>query len=114
MGRIYLRHPDIEGGALVSDEPGVLEHYQARGWEVWTAPIDLDPDAPNLDEVREAEEVYEGERILSEDEVTALKGQALDRALEDAGLSKSGSADEKRARLADYQAGLADTNKESE
>lgn len=34
-----------------------------------------------------------------------LKGEALDIALEEAGLSKSGSADEKRKRLADYQAG---------
>lgn len=33
-----------------------------------------------------------------------LKGEALDAALEDAGLPKSGSADEKRARLAEHQA----------
>lgn len=33
-----------------------------------------------------------------------LKGAALDQALEDAGLPKSGSADEKRARLAEHQA----------
>lgn len=33
-----------------------------------------------------------------------LKGAALDQALEDAGLSKSGSADEKRARLAEHEA----------
>lgn len=33
-----------------------------------------------------------------------LKGTALDDALEEAGLSKSGTADEKRQRLADHQA----------
>lgn len=33
---------------------------------------------------------------------TILKGAALDAALEEAGLSKSGTADEKRARLAEY------------
>lgn len=31
-----------------------------------------------------------------------LKGAALDQALEDAGLPKTGSADEKRARLAEH------------
>lgn len=33
-----------------------------------------------------------------------LRGAALDEALEAAGLSKSGTADEKRARLAEHQA----------
>jgi len=33
-----------------------------------------------------------------------LRGEALDQALRDAGLSTSGSADEKRARLAEWQA----------
>jgi hypothetical protein len=37
-------------------------------------------------------------------DLSALKGAALDEALEKAGLSKSGTADEKRARLAEYQA----------
>ena len=31
-----------------------------------------------------------------------LRGEALDQALTDAGLSKSGTADEKRARLAEH------------
>lgn len=34
-----------------------------------------------------------------------LKGKALDEALEEAGLPKSGTADEKRERLAAHQAG---------
>lgn len=73
-------------------------------------------------ELQEAREKEYAERVLIGDElvpeVTAdlgglrpeqvpaqeLKGQALDDALADAGLSKSGSADEKRARLAAHQA----------
>lgn len=41
-----------------------------------------------------------------------LKGAALDDALEAAGLPKSGTADEKRARLAEHQ-GTTDTNEEN-
>jgi hypothetical protein len=37
-----------------------------------------------------------------------LKGKALDQALEEAGLPKSGSADEKRARLAEHIATTAE------
>lgn len=36
-----------------------------------------------------------------------LRGQALDAALDDAGLSKSGTADEKRKRLEAHQASAA-------
>lgn len=36
-----------------------------------------------------------------------LKGAALDAALDEAGLSKSGSADEKRQRLSDHQLSVA-------
>lgn len=45
-----------------------------------------------------------GDRTQPEPEPVELKGEALDKALEDAGLPKSGSADEKRARLADHLA----------
>lgn len=38
-------------------------------------------------------------------EAGELKGAALDEALDEAGLSKSGTADEKRQRLADHRAG---------
>lgn len=41
-------------------------------------------------------------RVVSDGEAAELKGNALDEALEQAGLSKSGSADDKRARLAEY------------
>lgn len=41
-----------------------------------------------------------------------LKGKALDAALNDAGLSLNGTADEKRARLAEHQ-GTTDTTEEN-
>ena len=41
-------------------------------------------------------------RWASDDDVDAVKGAALDAALEAAGLPKTGSADEKRARLRDH------------
>lgn len=37
------------------------------------------------------------------DEVDGPKGAELDEALEEAGLAKTGSADEKRARLAEHR-----------
>jgi len=40
-------------------------------------------------------------------EAEELKGKALDDALDSAGLSKSGSADEKRQRLAEHQAAVS-------
>lgn len=50
--------------------------------------------------------------VTSTDEQTSaedLKGQALDKALEDAGLPKTGTADEKRERLA-REVGDGDTS----
>lgn len=41
----------------------------------------------------------------SDDDGEVLRGEALDKALEDAGLSKSGTADEKRERLRQHQEG---------
>ena len=114
MGHVYMRHEATGGAGLVSDEPGVVELYESKGWQRWTMPPELDPDAPNLGVLVQAEAAYEGERVLSEDEVAELKGAALDDALGKAGLSKSGTADEKRARLAEYEAGLAATSEEGE
>lgn len=45
------------------------------------------------------------EQAESAGDPSELKGKALDKALEDAGLEKSGTAAEKRARLAEHQAG---------
>lgn len=114
MGWVYLRHEDTEGSGLFPDEPGVIEAFEARGWVRYTMPPELDPDAPNVGAGHGFEPGSSSERILSADEVIALRGQSLDDALEAAGLSKSGTADEKRTRLAEYEAGLADTTTEGE
>ena len=73
------------------DHPAVVQHFRERGWET---PDDI--------AARAGEEAEE------------LRGKALDRALEDAGLSKSGTVDEKRARLAEHEAELAITTTEEE
>jgi hypothetical protein len=114
MGWVYLRHSDFDGECQVSDEPGVVEYYEIRGWVRHVTPDYLNPDAPNADTLAQAADAYEPERILSEDEALALKGKELDAALDAAALSKSGTADEKRTRLAEYEAGLADTTTEGE
>jgi hypothetical protein len=111
MGWAYMVHPDA-GAARVSDDPSVVEHYEGRGWVRHTLPAALDPDAPNFDPDQAS--VEEVQRIYSADEVAELKGQALDDALDAAGLSKSGTADEKRARLAEHEATLAATTDEGE
>lgn len=115
MGWVYLRHEETGGECLASDEPGVIPAYEARGWKRYATPDYLNPDAPNAEIGVQAADAYEPEPILSADEVADLKGQALDDALESAGLSKSGTADEKRSRLAEYEAGLSgETNTEGD
>lgn len=112
MGWVYMVHETTSGSGLFPDEPGVISAQESRGWRRHTMPIELDPDAPNL-EVAQAAEVYESEPILSEAEVEELRGAALNESLETAGLSKSGTVNEKRARLAEHEAGLAgSTNNE--
>lgn len=51
--------------------------------------------------------VQHGHAVLV-DPAEDLKGAALDEALEDAGLPKSGTADEKRARLVESRVGTGD------
>jgi hypothetical protein len=109
MGWVFLRHEETGGECQVSDEPGVVYAMEARGWARYVAPDYLNPDAPNADVVVQAADAFEPEPILSEDEALALKGAALDEAIDKAGLPKSGTADEKRARLAEYEADLATT-----
>lgn len=88
---IDLYHPGQEAWHRVNDHPAVVQSFRDRGWET---PEDIAERAG-----QEAEE---------------LKGKALDAALEDAGLAKSGSVDEKRARLAEFEARSAETTKEEE
>jgi hypothetical protein len=72
-----LRNPATGDVHTVGDE--LADYYTRQGWLPAGSVA-----------VTEAEEAHE------------LKGAALDEALDRAGLSKSGTADEKRARLADH------------
>lgn len=81
---VELYNPSIPGWHRVPDHPAVVQDFRDRGWET--------PDDIAARAGAEAEE---------------LRGKALDEALDDAGLSKSGTADEKRARLAEYETAQA-------
>lgn len=81
------------------------QHRNTRTGDVITVPAALDPyyesdQAPHFQPVKSV--TPDGE----------LKGAELDTALDAAGLSKSGTADEKRARLAEHltAAGLGHTD----
>ena len=92
----YLTHPDLpDTGHLVPDNAGVVEGFEAHGWVRAETPEDLLPDQPDkgwtVDQAKAAEEA---ER---------LKGEALDEALKEKGLPRTGKADEKRARLAEAE-----------
>lgn len=83
---------DFDHGQIAEDAvPDVEDH----------GPLGLSDPGSADQGVEDAQEVAEQEAA---DDSTQLKGQALDDALEQAGLSKSGTADEKRARLAERQA----------
>jgi hypothetical protein len=88
---IELYNPTVPAWHRVPNHPAVVQDFRDRGWET---PEDIAARAG-----AEAEE---------------LKGKALDEALESAGLSKSGTADEKRERLADHEAASAITTNEEE
>jgi hypothetical protein len=105
----YLAHPEIGGHSLFPDDPATIAHYEARGWERRAFPEGLDPaDPAAFGQLHEAlANAPAPEPILSEDQVAELKGKALDDALDAAGLSKSGTVAEKRDRLADHEAELA-------
>jgi hypothetical protein len=89
---------------LISDVNGlphrvpeeVVAFYAARGFEVTDIDGDLDSDTEEFQAALAERQAVQ--------EVAELKGKALDEALEGAGLSKSGSVEEKRQRLADHEA----------
>lgn len=88
---VDLYHPGDQVWHRAPPSPDVVQTFRDRGWET---------EADIADRAgAEAEE---------------LRGKALDAALEDAGLSKSGTVDEKRARLAEHEAALAVTTTEEE
>ncbi|NUO58991.1 MAG: hypothetical protein HOV78_20210 [Hamadaea sp.] len=82
------RETEYAQRALVGNEPvpTVLEEIGAKA-----NPETANPDGEDDEDSDDGEDPAE------------LKGAALDAALEEAGLSKSGTADEKRARLAEHR-----------
>lgn len=81
MATVTFRTPTND--VHVVDE-SLADYYERQGWVREKAPAELEAELA-------AEEAHE------------LKGAALDDALKDAGLTLSGTAEEKRARLADHR-----------
>lgn len=75
---VDLYHPEQQAWHRVPDNQRVIQHFRDHGW-----------DTPE-DSAKRAEE-----------EAQQLRGRELDDALEQAGLSKSGTVKEKQARLAE-------------
>ena len=107
---VYMVHTVTAGWALFPDEPGVIEAQEARGWQRHAMPPELDVDAPNAS----PGQVSLTEPILTDEQVDDLRGAALDEALETAGVPKSGTVAEKRARLSEHEAALADPTPQEE
>ncbi len=80
MPTVQLRTP---AGDVNTVDESLVGYYQQQGWTV-------EPTAADL------------AAIAAEAEAQQLKGAALDEALEEAGLPKTGTADEKRQRLAEH------------
>jgi hypothetical protein len=95
MVRLY--NPTLQAWHDVPDHPVVVQDFQDKGWET-----------PAESAAR------------AEAEAAELHGKALNKALDQAGLSKSGTVAEKQARLAEYEAAQTaelidgDTTTESE
>jgi hypothetical protein len=91
MPTVQLRTP--AGDVNVVDE-SLVDYYRQQGWTE-------EPTAAQL------------AAVAAEAEAQQLKGAALDAALEEAGLSKAGSADEKRQRLAEHNTPAAEAPAEA-
>jgi len=94
----WLTHPEF-GVHRVPDNPGVVESFTQRDWQLTDIDGELASDSEEF-----AEALASRQAVQDAEE---LKGKALDDALDGAGLSKSGSADEKRQRLAEHQAAVS-------
>lgn len=92
----WLVHAEIGMAHRVQDNPGVLEWFESRGWEVTDLSGDLTSDS---DEVADAVALAQ-----AGEQVAGLRGKALNDALDDAGLSKSGTVKQKQDRLAEHEA----------
>jgi hypothetical protein len=92
---VWLTHPE-HGEHKVPNNPGVIAYVAGRGYAVTDLPAELEPDDPDF--------VEAVEKLRTGEQVAELKGKALDDALDAAGLSKSGTVEEKRARLTEHEA----------
>jgi hypothetical protein len=50
---VWLIHPELGGVHYVPDNPGVIESFKGRGWDVTDLPADLDSDDPEFIELLE-------------------------------------------------------------
>jgi hypothetical protein len=114
MSHLLLRHPETGGSTLIPDDGDLLRLFEARGWQrsdelpAEAAPFIEAGDMRAVNEVLARQDAIRQAEAAQEAE--ALKGKALDQALKDAGISASGlTADQKRAALAEHEAGTAAT-----
>lgn len=93
----------IKGGEVHVDDPAAQDKAEK---DHVTNATDGTPitSVPDEDAAREAQQPLPSNPHGNGPADEQLKGAALDEALEEAGLSKTGTADEKRARLAEHQA----------
>ena len=95
----WLVHAELGAAHKAPDNPGVIEWFESRGWEVTDLSGDLTSDS---DEVADAVALAQ-----AGEQVAGLRGKALNDALESAGLSRSGTVKQKQDRLAEHEAALA-------
>ena len=81
---VSLYNPELRAWHRVPDSPDVLDDFEARGFET-----------------------AEQSAARAEHEAEQLRGRELDKALDRAGLSKSGTVAQKQARLAEHAAEAA-------
>lgn len=96
----------------VQPEPGDTRATDHTPMEALNA--GFQPASSNVDASRP--DLY-GDDLDDDDDAdgdVVLKGKALDEALEERGLSKSGTADEKRARVEEYDADNSDDDDDDE
>lgn len=77
---VTLHNPTTRGWHRVPNNPGVVQDFQDRGFET-----------------------PEDSAARAEADTSLLRGKDLEDALEEAGLSKSGTVKDKQARLAEYR-----------
>lgn len=83
--------------------PGIHGNQGIRPVKAGEVHVDK-PAAQDKAETAHAKASVDGDTVPGSEPAAELKGAALDEALEAAGLPKTGTADEKRARLAEHTA----------